>query len=136
MTTDTVPKTVYRTVMLGGKEVRMAGMAKGAGMIMPPMATMLAFVLTDAQISFTELHASLVGSVDKTFNRITIDGDTSTNDMVLVMANGGPATLIDEDAPQTADFPDTLRPAERTRPEDCRRGSDQDHYHSSAGQGE
>jgi glutamate N-acetyltransferase/amino-acid N-acetyltransferase len=101
MTTDTVPKTVYRTLMLGGKEVRMAGMAKGAGMIMPNMATMLAFVLTDAQISFTELHASLVGSVDKTFNRITIDGDTSTNDMVLVMANGRAGNpWIDEDAPQ------------------------------------
>jgi glutamate N-acetyltransferase/amino-acid N-acetyltransferase len=101
MTTDTVPKTVYRSLMLGGTEVRMAGMAKGAGMIMPNMATMLAFVLTDAQISFPELHASLVSSVDKTFNRITIDGDTSTNDMVLLMANGQAGNpWIDEDAHQ------------------------------------
>ena len=56
MTTDTVAKTAYRTITLGGKEVQFAGMAKGAGMIMPNMATMLAFVITDAQISFTELH--------------------------------------------------------------------------------
>jgi glutamate N-acetyltransferase / amino-acid N-acetyltransferase len=99
MTTDTVPKTAYRTITLGGKEVRLAGMAKGAGMIMPNMATMLAFVITDAQISFPELHQSLLDSVERTFNRITIDGDTSTNDMVLVMANGRAGNpWIDEDS--------------------------------------
>ena len=64
------------------------GMAKGAGMIMPNMATMLSFVITDARINFPQLHKSLVKAVERTFNRITIDGDTSTNDMVLVMANG------------------------------------------------
>ena len=101
MTTDTIPKTAYRTIVLGGKEVGIAGMAKGAGMIMPNMATMLAFVITDAQISFTELHSSLVQSADRTFNRITIDGDTSTNDMVLVMANGRAGNpWIDEDSQQ------------------------------------
>lgn len=101
MTTDTVPKTSFRTVELGGKEVNIAGMAKGSGMIMPNMATMLAFVLTDVQISFPELHASLVSGVRRTFNRITVDGDTSTNDMVLVMANGRAGNpWIDEDAPQ------------------------------------
>ncbi len=88
MTTDTVAKTSYRTVELGGTEVRLMGMAKGAGMIMPNMATMLAFVVTDALIGFPELNLALKNSVEKTFNRITIDGDTSTNDMVLVMANG------------------------------------------------
>jgi len=88
MTTDTVAKTAFGSVQLGGKEVKLMGMAKGAGMIMPNMATMLAFVLTDAQISFPELHKSLLFGVERTFNRITIDGDTSTNDMVLVMANG------------------------------------------------
>jgi len=99
MTTDTVSKTAYRTIVLGGKEVQIAGMAKGAGMIMPNMATMLAFVITDAQISFTELHSSLFNSVERTFNRITIDGDTSTNDMVLVMANGRAGNpWIDEEA--------------------------------------
>lgn len=88
MTTDTVSKTVYKSVKIGGKEVKLMGMAKGAGMIMPNMATMLAFILTDAQISFPELHKSLSNANERTFNRITIDGDTSTNDMVLVMANG------------------------------------------------
>jgi len=88
MTTDTVSKTVYRTEKIGGKDVRFMGMAKGSGMIMPNMATMLSFVVTDARISFTELNQSLRSSVEQTFNRITVDGDMSTNDMVLVMANG------------------------------------------------
>lgn len=88
MTTDTVPKTVYRSVTIGDHEVNFMGMAKGAGMIMPNMATMLSFVVTDAQISFPELQESLRQAADRTFNRITVDGDTSTNDMVLVMANG------------------------------------------------
>lgn len=88
MTTDTVPKTASRSVMIGDKEVRLLGMAKGAGMIMPNMATMLAFVITDVQIGFPELQSVLSESVERTFNRITVDGDTSTNDMVLVMANG------------------------------------------------
>lgn len=98
MTTDTVPKVVSRTVTIGGNAVKFMGMAKGAGMIMPNMATMLSFVITDAQISFPELQESLKKATDKTFNRITIDGDTSTNDMVLVMANGTAANpWIDED---------------------------------------
>ena len=88
MTTDTVPKTAYGSISIGGKEVKLAGMAKGAGMIMPNMATMLAFIMTDAQISFPELHKSLLLGVERSFNRITIDGDTSTNDMVLTMASG------------------------------------------------
>jgi len=88
MTTDTVLKTAVATVDIGEKEVKILGMAKGAGMIMPNMATMLAFIVTDAHIVFPALHGALVDSVDRTFNRITIDGDTSTNDMVLIMANG------------------------------------------------
>jgi len=88
MTTDTVQKIAQRTVKIGDKEIKLLGMAKGAGMIMPNMATMLAFVITDARIVFPELHKSLSHGVARTFNRITIDGDTSTNDMVLVMANG------------------------------------------------
>ncbi|OGR17235.1 MAG: bifunctional ornithine acetyltransferase/N-acetylglutamate synthase [Desulfobacterales bacterium GWB2_56_26] len=88
MTTDTVQKIAQKTVNIGDKEIKLIGMAKGAGMIMPNMATMLAFVITDARIIFPELHKSLAHGVARTFNRITIDGDTSTNDMVLVMANG------------------------------------------------
>lgn len=99
MTTDTVAKTASRTVMIGEREVHLLGMAKGAGMIMPNMATMLAFVLTDARISFPQLHGALLKGVERTFNRITIDGDTSTNDMVLVMANGAAGNpWIDEGA--------------------------------------
>ncbi len=100
MTTDTVQKIAQTKVNIGGKEVKIMGMAKGAGMIMPNMATMLAFVFTDARISFPELHKSLVTGADRTFNRITIDGDTSTNDMVLVMANGtADNPWIDGDSP-------------------------------------
>jgi glutamate N-acetyltransferase / amino-acid N-acetyltransferase len=88
MTTDTVKKTVSRSAIIDGKEVKFMAMAKGSGMIMPNMATMLAFVLTDAQIGFVELNKALKTAVEKSFNRITVDGDTSTNDMVLVMANG------------------------------------------------
>ncbi|MDK9708637.1 MAG: bifunctional glutamate N-acetyltransferase/amino-acid acetyltransferase ArgJ [Desulforhopalus sp.] len=88
MTTDTVMKTAEARVTIGEKTIKIIGMAKGAGMIMPNMATMLAFVMTDARINFPELHKSLVKGVERTFNRITVDGDTSTNDMVLVMANG------------------------------------------------
>lgn len=101
MTTDTVQKIATMTVEIGGKEVKIMGMAKGAGMIMPNMATMLAFVFTDARINFPELHKTLVNGVERTFNRITIDGDTSTNDMVLVMANGTAENpWIDGDSPQ------------------------------------
>ncbi len=101
MTTDTVQKVAKTTIDIGGKKVKIMGMAKGAGMIMPNMATMLAFVFTDARINFPELHKSLVKGADRTFNRITIDGDTSTNDMVLVMANGTAENpWIDGDSPQ------------------------------------
>ena len=88
MTTDTVPKTAVREFVLGGRPVKLAGMAKGAGMIMPNMATMLCYLLTDAAVEATTLHAMLQRSVAQSFNVITIDGDTSTNDTVLLLANG------------------------------------------------
>jgi glutamate N-acetyltransferase/amino-acid N-acetyltransferase len=87
MTTDTVKKVAQTTLVIGGNQVKILGMAKGAGMIMPNMATMLAFIMTDARIAFPELQKALAQATERTFNRITIDGDTSTNDMVLVMAN-------------------------------------------------
>ncbi len=110
MTTDTYSKMAYRTIILGGKEVNFVGMAKGSGMIMPNMATMLAFIVTDAQIGFLELHKCLKNGVAKTFNRITVDGDTSTNDMVLVMANGAAGNKwIDDEVPGDQQlFQDTL----------------------------
>jgi glutamate N-acetyltransferase/amino-acid N-acetyltransferase len=87
MTTDTVPKTAERTCTIGGKEVKLLGMAKGAGMIMPDMATMLCFVMTDADIAADILQHHLLRGVMQSFNRITVDGDTSTNDTVLILAN-------------------------------------------------
>lgn len=101
MTTDTVPKTSCRQFEVEGTKVSILGVAKGAGMIMPDMATMLCFVMTDAQIVFPELQAVVRSGTEKSFNRITIDGDTSTNDTVLVMANGVAGnTWIDEDNPE------------------------------------
>jgi len=88
MTTDTVRKIAARTAFIDGKPVKLLGMAKGAGMIMPNMATMLSFILTDARIDHDLLQATLRKAVAKTFNAITVDGDTSTNDTVLLMANG------------------------------------------------
>jgi glutamate N-acetyltransferase / amino-acid N-acetyltransferase len=88
MTTDTRPKRAARTVKIGGKRVIVAGVAKGAGMIHPNMATLLAFVTTDAAISKSVLHAALSRAVNLSFNRVTVDGDTSTNDTLAVLANG------------------------------------------------
>ncbi|MGG0667331.1 bifunctional ornithine acetyltransferase/N-acetylglutamate synthase [Lederbergia citrisecunda] len=88
LTTDTVTKnTTYRTEV-DGKEVIIAGAAKGSGMIEPNMATMLGFITTDANIQSGYLQEALKSVTDVTFNSITVDGDTSTNDMVLVLANG------------------------------------------------
>ncbi|MFC5602301.1 bifunctional ornithine acetyltransferase/N-acetylglutamate synthase [Sporosarcina koreensis] len=88
LTTDTVMKnTTYRTEV-DGKEVIIAGTAKGSGMIEPNMATMLGFITTDAKIDSVHLQEALKSITDVTFNSITVDGDTSTNDMVLVLANG------------------------------------------------
>ncbi|MBU0908626.1 MAG: bifunctional glutamate N-acetyltransferase/amino-acid acetyltransferase ArgJ [Proteobacteria bacterium] len=89
MTTDTVPKTARREVQLSGnKKITLLGLAKGSGMIMPNMATMLSFIVTDAAVHASVLQEMLGQSVAKSFNAITVDGDTSTNDTVLLLANG------------------------------------------------
>lgn len=88
LTTDTCTKTCVVTEEFGSDLVTMAGVAKGSGMIHPNMATMLAFITCDANISSATLQKALSQHVETTFNQITVDGDTSTNDMVLVMANG------------------------------------------------
>lgn len=89
MTTDTRPKEAAVEVDLGkGRTIRIGGMAKGSGMIHPQMATMLAFLSTDAPIDPTMLRESLRATVDRTFNQVSVDGDPSTNDTVLVMASG------------------------------------------------
>ncbi|HUR28102.1 MAG TPA: bifunctional glutamate N-acetyltransferase/amino-acid acetyltransferase ArgJ [Planctomycetota bacterium] len=88
LTTDVGPKVAQASFTLGGKRGRLVGVAKGAGMIHPNMATMLAFVMTDANVSAATLQKMLKQSVDQSFNSISVDGDTSTNDTVLVMASG------------------------------------------------
>lgn len=88
MTTDTRPKMSAYEMVIGGKTVRIGGMCKGAGMICPNMATMLCFITTDAAIGHGLLQKCLASAVERSFNSLTIDGDMSTNDTVLLLANG------------------------------------------------
>ena len=88
MTTDTVKKEIAVSFSIGGKECRIGGIAKGSGMIHPNMATMLVFITTDVAITPEMLNIALKNDIKETFNMISVDGDTSTNDMVCVMANG------------------------------------------------
>ncbi len=88
ITTDTKPKTLAYELTLGGKSVRIGAMAKGSGMIQPNMATMLAFITTDANISQELLQEALSKTAEITFNMISVDGDMSTNDMAVILANG------------------------------------------------
>ena len=109
MTTDLVPKTAVRTVTIGGKPVKLVGIAKGSGMIMPNMATMLGFVLTDAAVAQDTLAKMLKTASDCSFNRITVDGDTSTNDTVLLLANGmADNPVLDDVAADNAAFQEVL----------------------------
>ena len=98
MTTDTVKKEIAVEFTLGGKTCRMGGIAKGSGMIHPNMATMLVFITTDAAISPAMLQKALSADIADTFNMVSVDGDTSTNDMVTVLANGmaGNETVSEE----------------------------------------
>ncbi|QBR71491.1 bifunctional ornithine acetyltransferase/N-acetylglutamate synthase [Beijerinckiaceae bacterium] len=91
MTTDTYPKVATRRASLGGVEVTLSGMAKGSGMIAPDMATMLAYVFTDAPIAALTLQSLLAKGVAKSFNAITVDGDTSTSDTLMLFATGAAA---------------------------------------------
>jgi glutamate N-acetyltransferase/amino-acid N-acetyltransferase len=95
MTTDTVPKMVSGQGVVEGKSFIVTGVAKGAGMIRPDLATMLCFVFTDVNAASDVLKEALVPAIDRSFNRITIDGDTSTNDTVLLMANGLSGAVIE-----------------------------------------
>ncbi len=88
MTTDTRPKVCVEEIEIDGRAVKIVGFAKGAGMIEPNMATMLSFITTDAALEQTAFQSALTQAVDSSFNRISIDGDQSTNDTVLALANG------------------------------------------------
>jgi len=101
MTTDTVPKAASRSLALGGVRLTVTGMAKGVGMLQPNMATMLAFVGTDASISGALLQRMVREVADASFNRVTVDGDTSTNDSFVLIATGvaaGPEVVAPQDA--------------------------------------
>jgi glutamate N-acetyltransferase/amino-acid N-acetyltransferase len=98
MTTDTVPKVVAQRGQLGGASFTLTGVAKGSGMIRPNMATMLCFIMTDVAAEPEMLKEMLVTATDRTLNRITIDGDTSTNDTALLIANGVSGAVIKSNA--------------------------------------
>ncbi len=96
MTTDTHPKVAARTILVGEQTVTIAGMCKGAGMIHPNMATMLAIVTTDAQVPPAILDRALRRAADHSFNRVSVDGDTSTNDTLLLLASGTSGIHVSE----------------------------------------
>lgn len=98
MTTDLVPKTAYAEVALRRGAVRVAGMTKGSGMIQPRMATTLGFVLTDARVPPAALRGILTSANERSYNRISVDGDTSTNDTVILLANGAAGVPLDPKA--------------------------------------
>ncbi len=110
LTTDTKEKGLAVTIEIDGKKVTLAGAAKGSGMINPNMATMLSFVTTDACVEPDALEAALKQVTDESFNMITVDGDTSTNDMVLVLANGQVEhTPLEPNHPQWSEFVHALK---------------------------
>lgn len=100
MTTDTFPKLLTKTLRTEKGEIRLLGMAKGAGMICPNMATMLGFILCDARVEPQWWQDALARAVDNSFNRITVDGDTSTNDCVLALANGASSVSVSKELEQ------------------------------------
>lgn len=109
MTTDTKSKEITVEIVLGGKKVLISGMAKGSGMIKPNMATMLGFVVTDANISKAMLNKAVKESVADSYNMISVDGDTSTNDMMICLANGAAENeLIDSENEDFAVFKEAL----------------------------
>ncbi len=110
MTTDTVPKEVAAQVEIGGKVVKLGGIAKGSGMIHPNMGTMLCFITTDCAISADMIKQALLETVAVSFNRISVDGDTSTNDTCCILANGmaGNAEITEKDGDYAA-FVATLK---------------------------
>ncbi len=102
MTTDTVPKFISRRGEIDGKSFHITGVAKGSGMIRPDMATMLCFAMTDVSATSKILHETLVAAVNRSLNRITVDGDTSTNDTAILMASGASGIEIVNQAQRNA----------------------------------
>lgn len=99
MTTDTRPKEIAVEINVDGAQIRIGGICKGSGMIQPNMATMLAFITTDAEVWPEVLQSALVSAVERTFNCVTVDGDTSTNDSLFILANGTSGVRVTPDSP-------------------------------------
>ena len=108
MTTDTMPKGVSHTLAIDGRPVTLTGIAKGAGMIRPDMATMLCYIATDAEVPPALLQRCLNSAVERSFNRITVDGDTSTNDACVLAATGRSGVRLDRDDARLAAFAGAL----------------------------
>ena len=108
MTTDTVPKLMSRKLEVGGEIVTITGMAKGAGMIQPNMATMLCFIATDAQLSRSQMQDLLQEAADSSLNRVTVDSDTSTNDACVLLATGESKVSIHQGSAEESEFQDVL----------------------------
>jgi len=108
MTTDTVPKLMSRKLELCGEIVTITGMAKGAGMIQPNMATMLCFIATDAQMSRSQMQDLLQEAADSSLNRVTVDSDTSTNDACVLLATGESKVSIHQGSAEESEFQDVL----------------------------
>ncbi|MBE7729986.1 bifunctional glutamate N-acetyltransferase/amino-acid acetyltransferase ArgJ [Komagataeibacter sp. FXV3] len=110
MTTDTFPKAATRTARIGDTTVRIQGIVKGSGMVAPDMATLLGFVATDAKLPASVIQSLLTDGVNRSFNCITVDSDTSTSDMILLFATGqaGNAEIGDAQSPHLVDFRDAL----------------------------
>lgn len=108
LTSDTRAKTVTIRLPIGDKIITLSGMAKGAGMIQPNMATMLAFIATDARLDSVQLRRALNTAVSSTFNAITVDGDMSTNDTVLLLANGTSGITLENDSGELMAFTEAL----------------------------
>ena len=109
MTTDLVPKSLAVKLELSGGEITIGGIAKGSGMIMPDMATMLAFIATDALVDSKLLQKIISKTVNNSFNKISVDGDTSTNDMVVILANGATKVKIEEGTEDEIKFTEALQ---------------------------
>jgi glutamate N-acetyltransferase/amino-acid N-acetyltransferase len=107
MTTDTTPKVAFKATQLNGDAFHVLGVAKGAGMIRPDMATMLCFVVSDVQVSSSRMREMIQLGADRSFNRITVDGDMSTNDTLLFLANGTSGVVV-ENREQQAVVQDAL----------------------------
>jgi glutamate N-acetyltransferase/amino-acid N-acetyltransferase len=138
MTTDTLAKAASKQIVLGGKTVTVTGIAKGAGMIHPNMATMLGYVATDAAVSSVALRGIVQHAADQSFNRITVDGDTSTNDSFILIATGGSGAEVATVASSNSSLRDAVSDVsiQLARPSCAMARNHEVHHHPDRGSNE